>query len=114
MLYATTQVLLAASAAHSLSANCHNKLERLWSPDGARAAAMSVIETRESKETISKYDIKVESDSRDAGKWLVWQSLKESVVHPTGGGIMVTAGGGGLSMRIDKCTGRISDVFWQR
>lgn len=64
---------------------------------------------------MAKYTIHVKEE---ATAWGVYQSL-----HPEPDGckgstsencITVTSGGGGLSMRINKCTGAISHVHYQR
>ena len=66
-------------------------------------------------EFTAKYTINV---SEETASWAVYQSL-----HPEPDGcqnstiencVTVTSGGGGLSMRIDKCTGAISQVHYQR
>jgi len=52
----------------------------------------------------------VEADG--AVGWKVFQYVR-SAVHANGT-ITVTAGGGGLGMRINRCSGAISDFSYQR
>lgn len=61
---------------------------------------------------IAQYDLHVEQDPFDAGKWLAWQALRPIEIN--GQQAIVTADGGGLSMRIDKCDGEVSEVSWHR
>src|SRR4051812_12166047 len=57
-----------------------------------------------------RYVLKVKPDRDDPGKWLVFQDLPPSRGKLRPGWIWIQAGGGGLGMRIDRCTGEISDL----
>jgi hypothetical protein len=57
-------------------------------------------------------ELKVEQDPSDPGEWIAYQ-LAAPVVSD-GQFITVTSGGGGLSMRINKCNGTVTDIHWQR
>jgi hypothetical protein len=45
--------------------------------------------------------------------WVVYQSLPDSPPDADGK-ITVSAGGGGLGMRINRCSGAMSSVYYQR
>jgi hypothetical protein len=61
-----------------------------------------------------RYALKVAPDRDDPGKWLASQDLPPPRGKLRPGWIWVQAGGGGLGMRIDRCTGAISDLYYQR
>jgi hypothetical protein len=79
-------------------------------PTIARQLAEAVIRGIQTPEKMRKYVLHVE-DYR--GHWLIWQGLPQRAPNPDGS-LTVSAGGGGLSMRVDKCTGEISDVHYSR
>jgi hypothetical protein len=45
--------------------------------------------------------------------WLVFQSLPDALAAANGS-VTITAGGGGLGLRIDRCNGAMSRVYYQR
>jgi hypothetical protein len=62
---------------------------------------------------MAKFVLSVEEDPADANLWMVGQGPPPEPPSPEGQ-INVRAGGGGLTMRIDKCTAQISDVHYIR
>lgn len=70
----------------------------------ARKIAMAVIAARPATPATPEYRLVVEADQGAPGNWRAYQAL------PAGGSL----GGGGLSMRIERCTGRVSDLYHQR
>jgi hypothetical protein len=106
-------VLLAATAASaSHSPTCDIRIgELVPNAQVARELADVVIRNRQTAERRARYSLHVEKDGTTG--WLVFQSLPDS--PPDGNGkITVTAGGGGLAMRIDRCNGAMSEVHYQR
>lgn len=79
----------------------------------ARRIAESVIAVRGSPRD-RRYVLKVMPDRDDAGQWLAFQSLPEPRQPRNPRRIVVSTGGGGLGMRIDRCTGTISRLSYQR
>ncbi len=75
-------------------------------PDAAaaRRIAATVIRNRTGRPQTS-YDLIIERDPRDTGQWRAYQTPR---------GARSARGGGGLSFRIDRCTGRVSDLSRQR
>ena len=61
---------------------------------------------------LEKYPVFVGEDEGDS--WLVFQTSPPSSVPPKPGEIIVSAGGGMLSMRISKCDGAISEMHYNR
>jgi hypothetical protein len=77
----------------------------------ARELAEVIIRSRQTAEQRSRYVLNVEQDG--ATGWAVFQSLPDT--RPNGKrNIAVSAGGGGLGMRIDRCNGAMSRVHYQR
>jgi hypothetical protein len=60
------------------------------------------------------YILRVMPDQDGAGQWVAFQSLPPPPPPRRDGGIFVQAGGGGLGFRIDRCTGAISQIYYQR
>ena len=88
----------------------------IWqvAPDeaAARRIAEAVIATRPFQPR-QRYILRVMPDADDPGRWVAFQTPpplppdRDGVIH-------VQRGGGGLGMRIDRCTGAISRLFYQR
>lgn len=81
----------------------------LWDPavpdaNTARKIADAVISARQKPEQLRGYRLNVEPDGDNPGSWHVWQS-------PHGQAI---SGGGGISLRINRCTAAVSDFHYQR
>lgn len=70
----------------------------------ARKIADAVISARQKPEQLRGYRLNVEPDGDNPGSWRVWQS-------PLGQAI---TGGGGISLRINRCTAAVSDFHYQR
>jgi hypothetical protein len=71
----------------------------------ARAIFAAVAKPLQSEQAASKYVLTI----ADGGAaWVVFQALPPP---PAG---MIQFGGGGLEMRIDKCTGAISEMHYSR
>ena len=105
-------VLLAfAATAASQSPKCDVGIgELVPNSQVARELANVIIRSRQTARRRSRYSLHVE---KDAAGWVIFQSLAGSLPKANGR-TTVTAGGGGLSMRIDRCNGTISDVHYQR
>ena len=70
----------------------------------ARRIATAIIDAHASTASSRRYRLVVEAAPDGADGWIAWQA-------PADGR---TLGGGGLSMRIDRCTGAISALHRQR
>ena len=82
----------------------------------ARRIFEAVAESQRDAEFMAKYRIHVDEGASD---WAVYQSLPPApdsceISTSASARCSVTSGGGGLSMRIDKCTGAVSRVHYQR
>jgi hypothetical protein len=78
----------------------------------ARRIALAVIASRPGHPR-QRYVLRVMPDEDDPGQWLAFQSLPPP--PPDGPGyVWVQAGGGGVGMRIDRCTGAISRLHYSR
>ena len=62
------------------------------------------------------YIQRVIPDDEDSGKWIAFQIQPERRLRRPlqPGEVIVSAGGGGIEMRIDRCTGAISRLFYSR
>jgi len=82
-------------------------------PDAATAIriAEAVVAKRQSSRQRRSYQFKAEP--ADA-HWEVYQSLRGNFRRLPGGGFHVIHGGGGIAMHIDRCTGAISEMHYQR
>jgi hypothetical protein len=76
----------------------------------ARAIALAVIAAHQKLEVSKRYNLKVERDG-SAG-WIAFQTIPP-VAKPNGDTI-VTAGGGGIEMHMDRCSGAISELYYQK
>jgi hypothetical protein len=79
----------------------------------ARRIAEAVIAARPHQPR-QRYVLRVIPDQDDPGSWSAFQSLPEPTRRLPPGQIRVTAGGGGVEMRIDRCTGAVSRLFYVR
>jgi hypothetical protein len=79
----------------------------------ARAIATAVISARQTTEISKKYRLFVEPDSERAGSWMASQALPQPRNRDPKT-IVLIRGGGGMQMRIDRCTGEISDMYYSR
>ena len=77
----------------------------------ARDLADVVIRSRQTPEERSRYVLHVEPDGETG--WSVFQGLPDGSPDANGN-VTVSAGGGGLGMRIDRCNGEMSSVYYQR
>ena len=77
----------------------------------ARRIAEAVIRGRETPERRARYRLDVEPDGQ--GDWRASQSLPQSPPNAHGNSV-ITRGGGGLTMRIGRCDGKISEVHYVR
>jgi hypothetical protein len=94
-------LMLAASAATVGHApNCDIRVgELVPNAHVARDLAEAIIRSRQSAQQRSRYSLDVEQDG--ASGWLVFQYLSDKR-SDANGGITITAGGGGLGMRINR------------
>jgi hypothetical protein len=60
------------------------------------------------------YVLAIERDRDDAKDWIAVQSPRHVRRPPKPGEIEVQSGGGGLDFRIDRCSGAISRLYYQR
>jgi hypothetical protein len=108
-------LLVLNPAVNSGRSPCSNRVsigDLVPNADVARSIAEVIIGSRQSSDQVAKFVLSVEEDPTDPNLWMVGQALPE--LPSPGGQIIVRAGGGGLSMRIDKCTAQISDVHYIR
>lgn len=78
----------------------------------ARRIAVAVIASRPGHPR-QRYILRVMPDRDDPGQWLAFQSLPPPPSDRPGF-VTVQAGGGGVEMRIDRCTGAISRLHYSR
>jgi hypothetical protein len=79
----------------------------------ARRIAEAVIAARPFQPR-QRYVLRVMLDRDDPGQWVAFQDLPEPTRRLPPGQVYVSAGGGGVAMRIDRCTGAISRLFYSR
>ena len=70
-----------------------------------RLAQIMIVNRNRTGRPLPPYDLRIEPDPEDAGQWLAWQSPR---------GAASQRGGGGMSFRIDRCTGQITRITYQR
>jgi hypothetical protein len=105
-------VLAASAAVAGHQPKCDIRVgELVPNAQVARELAQVIIRSRQSAEQRSRYVLHVEQDGTTG--WLVFQDLPEARADENGR-ITLTAGGGGLGMRIDRCNGAMSSVYYQR
>jgi hypothetical protein len=78
-------------------------------PNAASARRLALIMIRNRNRTgrpLPPYDLRIEPDPEDAGQWLAWQTPR--------GASASQPGGGGMSFRINRCTGQITRITYQR
>ena len=99
----TALLLLASSSGQGLSC------VRPAAPDEAsarRLAQIMIVNRNRTGQPLPPYDLRITPDPEDAGQWLVWQT-------PRGANGDIR-GGGGMSFRIDRCTGQITRITYAR
>ncbi|MEA3039469.1 MAG: hypothetical protein QOE79_1982 [Sphingomonadales bacterium] len=110
-------LLLALAAASAVPVPapppCHLTFPMVPDEAAARRIFSGVLAVRPHRRG-PHYLLKVAPDRDDPGKWLVVQTLPPPRGKLPPGRIWVEAGGGGLGMRIDRCTGAVSDLYYQR
>jgi hypothetical protein len=81
-------------------------------PDAAtaRAIAAAVMSAHQKAEISKRYLLEVEPDGETG--WIAFQGIP--AVSKPNGDTIVTMGGGGLGMHIDRCSGAISEFHYQR
>lgn len=79
----------------------------------ARAVAKAIISAQPTSERLRKYRLNISGGGLTEGAWFAYQGPenKPKITHKE---ISVVMGGGGLTMRIDRCTGAISDLHYVR
>ena len=73
--------------------------------DARRLATIMIVNRNRTGRPLPAYDLRIAPDPEDAGQWLAWQSPRGSASQ---------LGGGGMSFRIDRCTGQITRITYQR
>ena len=76
----------------------------------ARAIALAVIHAHQKAEVSKRYVLTVGPDGSTG--WIAFQSIPP--VRKPNGGFILTEGGGGLGMHIDRCSGAISELYYQK
>lgn len=76
----------------------------------ARTIAVAVIRAHQRPEKRMQYELKIGRDPN--GNWSAFQGLRPA--RDRRGNIVVTEGGGGFSMTIDRCAGTVSDLILQK
>ena len=72
----------------------------------ARRIAETIIRNRNrTGQPLPAYDLRIERDRDDPNQWIAWQRPRGSPAQ---------LGGGGMSFRIDRCTGRVTGITYQR
>jgi hypothetical protein len=77
-------------------------------PDEAaarRLARIMIVNRNRSGRPLPPYDLRIAPDPEDAGQWVAYQIPRASGSQ---------LGGGGMSFRIDRCTGQITRITYQR
>ena len=108
-------LLIAASMAQAIPSERPCGLIFPVAPDeaAARRIAEAVIAGRPHPPR-RRYVLHVRRDGEDPSQWIASQGLPPPRRRPPPGSIYVRAGGGGLGMRIDRCTGAVSRLHYQR
>src|SRR4051812_37103328 len=105
-LLAAAAFAAAPAATTGAAPPCHLIFPVVPDEAAARRIFAAVLESRPRRRG-PRYALEVSPDRDDPGKWLVVQSLLPPRRKPPRGSIWIQAGGGGLGMRIDRCTGAI-------
>ena len=92
-----------ALAAAAQAPACANPV----APDHEAARRIAVREIA-ARPRPGRFVLHVFPDERNPGLWHAWQS------PPAVPGRGTIRGGGGISMRIDRCTGAVSNLHYQR
>lgn len=114
LLFAASMFVTASATVEAKAGRCSIKGgELVPTEEVARGIAEAIIRARQSPEAMAGYVLYVEPDERDPRRWAVGQGLPELPPNPDGT-ITERVGGGGISMRIDRCTGEVSNVHFIR
>lgn len=112
MLY--SMLLAAALGEPTLgAARCGLIFPVAWNEAAARRIAEAAIAARPHPAR-KRYVLRIQPDDDDPGQWIAFQSRPEPRRREGPGWFRVTAGGGGLSMRIDRCTGAVSRLYYSK
>lgn len=76
----------------------------------ARAIATAVIAARQKPEVSKRYNLKVGRDGSEG--WIAYQATPPE--RQPNGDIVLTAGGGGIEMHVNRCSGAISELYYQK
>jgi hypothetical protein len=76
----------------------------------ARAIASAVIAARQKPQVSMRYNLKIERDGSKG--WIAYQA-KPPERQPDGDTVL-TAGGGGIEMHVNRCSGEISKLYYQK
>lgn len=113
-------VLLFAVSGSGIRSEC--SLIRPVAPDetSARRIAEAVIKNvpaspraLAAEAADNPYDLIVEPDPDEPNKWLAFQSPPDRKSHREGE-VIISIAGHGLGFRVDRCTGAISKMHYQR
>ncbi len=105
-------------SAPSAASSCN--LIRPVAPDLASARRIAEVVLRNAHAPVHPYSkhrpyvLKVAAAQDDPNAWAAFQDLPAFHPHLRRGEMRVTAGGGGLSFLIDRCTGAVSHMYYSR
>lgn len=69
--------------------------------EARRLARIVIVNYNRTGRPLPPYDLRITPDPEDAGQWLALKTIREQR-------------GGGMSFRIDRCTGQITRITYQR
>lgn len=115
------KIIFAAATLFAFPACANAAPRECYSPLGAavpdvataKAIAMAVISARQTSSISKKYRLSVELDTEQEGSWMVSQGVPQPRNRDSKT-IVIMTGGGGMQMRIDRCTGEITDMHYAR
>lgn len=68
----------------------------------ARRIALTIIRNyNRTGQPLPPYDVRIERDPDDGGQWIAWKTLRGQR-------------GGGMNFRIDRCTGQVTRIAYDR
>ena len=105
-------ILLASAATGAEARRCDIRVgELVPNAQVARSLAEVIIRSRQTPEQRARNVLQVEQDGRSG--WVVFQRIPGRQPDAKGN-VTITAGGGGLGMRINRCNGAMNRVYYQR
>ncbi len=104
-------LLTASACASAVYGECGSAISAAV-PDAttARLIALAVIAAHQKPNFSARYVLKVGPDGTKG--WIAFQEIPP--VAKLNGDMLVTPGGGGIGMHIDRCSGAISQLHYQK